>query len=466
MNPEILNTNIILKQLELTNDQYICDEMSITNEKFSINGIYNLHVFPDYSLLLHNGISYMKLNSTATKMLIRINKGYDVNHLFEEFNIDLDIIIRFIERLINYRVIEKRISNSSIYITGDFKEYYPLHCSIEITSKCNLRCKHCYMEADNLNYNQLDLNTIKKILSDFKNKVKTITLTGGDPLCHPNIKEIIRFAKHSGFKVRLNTSGYLLDEKFVIFLKKERIDSVKLSLDGASASTHNYLRNSNLAFDRVIKSMKLLNHFGVSYSIGTVVGDFNINDIDKIIKLAKSNNAKKVGVGIIQPLGRAYANNPDLLISNNYNFLYKIDSILRKYRGFVTFDEDGNWCDFIEKDQFNITSYFSYKKYISLMSCDGCGAGSKILFIDSSGNIKPCMMSNIILGNILQQNKIRENIKKLLKVSTPEEQICLDCKNLFRCINCVARASLYHKDVEQCNWYKDNYNLLNCFQKR
>lgn len=465
MNPEILDVNIILKQLDLINDHHIGKNIKITNDKLSINDKFKLHVFPDYSLLLHNGISYMKLNLIATKMLIKINDGFDINHLLKEFKVDLNNIKYFIMRLFHYGVIIKKNNNFPIQITGDFKEYYPLHCSIEITSKCNLRCKHCYMEANNFNYNQIDINILKKLLLDFKSKVETITFTGGDPLCHPNIKEIISFAKANKFKVRLNTSGYLLDKEFIIFLKKEHIDYVKLSLDGASANTHNYLRNSKLAFDKVIKCMELLNYYDIPYSIGTVVGDFNINEMDGIIKLAKKYNAKKVGIGIIHPLGRAYKNNYDLLISDYYDFLDRIDNILRKYKQFVTFDEDGNWCDFIKKDQFNITSYLSYKRYIGLMSCDGCGAGSKILFIDSSGNLKPCMMSNIILGNILCQDKARENIKKFLKISAPDEQSCLGCKNFFKCVNCIVRSNLYCKNIDECSWYKDNYNLLTNFQK-
>lgn len=462
MYPRIVEVNSILKELNLKNKYFQKKSKNI----LTYNPEFQLHITKQFGLILREGLTYAKLNSIGTKVLLSLNDDIPLNTISKIYSIEQDILINFIKKLTSLNILVYLDKSSKIDISGSDDNYYPIHCSIEITKSCFLSCKHCYA---NSNYEQkkfLTFNQLIKIFDELKNKTRIITITGGDPLCHPNIKQILLYAKDCGFITRLNTSGYGIDEKFVKFLKDINIDGIKVSLDGAKPETHNYLRNSNNAFDKTIKCMNLLRKYEIDFSIGTVIGDFNKTEMDKIIELGLSYNAKKIGIGTILELGRA-KNRENLLISNYSKFLYQLDNVLRKYRDKVVFEEDGNWYQCIKSaDLFNMQSYLNYKININCLSCDGCGAGIKIQFIDSNGNIKPCMMSNIKIGKIDKQLKYyEEKINSLLNLNTPCIDECGDCDNIIFCLGCSAKGLINSNKQKECIWKINNYKNIDFLEE-
>ncbi len=91
---------------------------------------------------------------------------------------------------------------------------------LEPTSKCNLSCDGCYRE-NRINSHKT-LSEIEYELNVFQRLRKTdsISITGGEPLTHPNIIDIVRMIKKRGWKPVINTNGALLDKDFLVELKK------------------------------------------------------------------------------------------------------------------------------------------------------------------------------------------------------------------------------------------------------
>lgn len=72
---------------------------------------------------------------------------------------------------------------------------------VYLTDYCKLKCKHCFLSQNNcINKNMIDFAIIKKLLLTFKeNNVFMVAFTGGDPMLHPQIFEILSLTKKNEY---------------------------------------------------------------------------------------------------------------------------------------------------------------------------------------------------------------------------------------------------------------------------
>lgn len=82
--------------------------------------------------------------------------------------------------------------------------------AFNITRKCNKGCDYCYLR---LTDEDLPFDRIKEILESID--VETVTFTGGEPLMHPNIKEILEFISGRGNHIHLLSNGILLNNDYL-----------------------------------------------------------------------------------------------------------------------------------------------------------------------------------------------------------------------------------------------------------
>ncbi|WP_308687345.1 PqqD family peptide modification chaperone, partial [uncultured Treponema sp.] len=101
---------------------------------------------------------------------------------------------------------------------------------IELTSKCNERCVHCYIPHKFKLYNisdELYYNTLEQLS---KMGVLSVTLSGGECMCHPKFKEYLRAAKNYDFYVNILSNLTLLDDEIIEIMKDSNVSSVQTSL--------------------------------------------------------------------------------------------------------------------------------------------------------------------------------------------------------------------------------------------
>ena len=83
---------------------------------------------------------------------------------------------------------------------------------IEITSKCNLRCKHCYNESGNSD-NEIDIKALFRLFEGAAAMgVDGISISGGEPFMSTNFIAILReLKKYPQFNVNIITNGTLFN---------------------------------------------------------------------------------------------------------------------------------------------------------------------------------------------------------------------------------------------------------------
>lgn len=113
---------------------------------------------------------------------------------------------------------------------------FPLNIDIEISSRCQILCEHCFRQYVDVGENDLmPLSLYKKIVAEC-GRYGLFTLKfsmRGEPLLHPDIVEMVRFAKEQGIKeVWINTNGGLITDALADGLMRAGVDWITMSFDG------------------------------------------------------------------------------------------------------------------------------------------------------------------------------------------------------------------------------------------
>ena len=101
---------------------------------------------------------------------------------------------------------------------------------IELTSKCNERCVHCYIPHKFKLYNITDELYYSTLDQLSKMGTLSVTLSGGECMCHPKFKEYLRAAKNYDFYVNILSNLTLLDDEIIEIMKEGNVSSVQTSL--------------------------------------------------------------------------------------------------------------------------------------------------------------------------------------------------------------------------------------------
>jgi radical SAM protein with 4Fe4S-binding SPASM domain len=182
------------------------------------------------------------------------------------------------------------------------------YLELQITDRCNLRCKHCYI-VDNI-FSELSVNQIKTILSEFEAmQGLRVMITGGEPLMHGSFQEINEMLP--GFFVRkvLFTNGLLLNQSL---LKILNVDEIQISIDGLE-DAHDALRGRG-TFKKALHALEQAVDSGFEVSVATMVHKNNLGDFDKMERVFGKMGIKDWTVDIPCLTGRL-KENPDFMIT-------------------------------------------------------------------------------------------------------------------------------------------------------
>jgi MoaA/NifB/PqqE/SkfB family radical SAM enzyme len=166
----------------------------------------------------------------------------------------------------------------------------PNAISIDLSDRCNLRCKICNQWKDRNSNKKLEFEDLKKIMDSLASfSPKTIVeFSGQEPLLKKDLLfKILQYGTEKGILMSINTNGTLLNEGIIRELLKYNLNHITVSLDGMKES-HNYIRNNEHVFDRSIDALKglvmLKKAFHLSkpaVSVTFVITDLNFRELPK-----------------------------------------------------------------------------------------------------------------------------------------------------------------------------------------
>jgi len=191
---------------------------------------------------------------------------------------------------------------------------YPLNMLyFYLTEGCNLRCRHCWIapkyQTEEKKYPALSVDRFQSIIKQAKPLgLSGVKLTGGEPLLHPEIRELIRIVKEENLGLTIETNGVLCTEEMVREIVSTKIDNrlpfVSVSLDGADPETNEWVRGVKGCFQAAIEGIKNLVAAGFRPQVIMTLMRRNKDQMEAIVRLAESLGAGSVKFNIMQPTAR------------------------------------------------------------------------------------------------------------------------------------------------------------------
>jgi MoaA/NifB/PqqE/SkfB family radical SAM enzyme len=260
------------------------------------------------------------------------------------------------------RLLDRRLREAKLLMRGAFDTDHPVMAHIIPIRRCNLSCAYCN-EYDNYS-KPVPLKTVLHRI-ELLGRLKTgvITLSGGEPLLHPDLDDIIRGIRKHAILAGLITNGYLLTADRVERLNDAGLDYLQISIDNAMPD--NVSKKSLKVLDKKLQILAEYAHFHVN--INSVLGG-GIHNPEDALTVGK----------------RAM----DLGFTSTVGIVHDGDGQLRPLapREREVFLEMKKF----EKKHFSRINYFQEKIANGQPSAWRCRAGSRYLYICEDGLVHYC----------------------------------------------------------------------------
>jgi radical SAM protein with 4Fe4S-binding SPASM domain len=170
----------------------------------------------------------------------------------------------------------------------------PLAGTIELTRRCNNRCRHCYnnLLASDLHAHAEELRTdeLIRILDETAAAgCVWLLLTGGEIFLRPDFREIYTHAKQNGLLVTLFTNGTLMTPELADFLANQRPFSIEITLYGATRETYERVTGNPGSFGQCLRGIGHLRDRGLPLKLKATLSTLNRHEIEAMKRLAESD---------------------------------------------------------------------------------------------------------------------------------------------------------------------------------
>lgn len=164
-----------------------------------------------------------------------------------------------------------------------------------MTRACNLVCRHCYASASGGPApDELNLDEARRLVDQLAEyKVPVVLFSGGEPLMHPHLFELIERAVKGGRRAVLSSNGLLIDSDTSARLKDLGLSYVGVSLDGL-AEAHDEFRRLPGAFERTVRAMALAREAGLKVGLRFTLSRRNVADLPGIFDLMEREGIPRV----------------------------------------------------------------------------------------------------------------------------------------------------------------------------
>jgi Fe-coproporphyrin III synthase len=316
------------------------------------------------------------------------------------------------------------------------------------TSKCNLRCLHCYsLSKPDRQNDELTTAQGKQLLSNLAEiNCPVVLFSGGEPLLREDLFDLLANARQCGLRTVISTNGTLIDGATAGQLAKAGVSYVGISIDG-SEEFHDSFRASKGSFKAAAAGIENCKKAGVKTGLRFTITKANSNQIPLVFDIAASMNVRRICFYHLIRTGRAKELDREVLSPEQTR--QTVNVIIEKTNEFARknlIDEVltvGNHADgpyllikmIKEKNKH-------YKDAMQLLLANGGNQiGERIGCVGWDGNVYPDQFwRNYCLGNVKDKsfkeiwgNSDEAVLKKLRNKLQFADKKCLKCKWLDLC---------------------------------
>jgi len=264
---------------------------------------------------------------------------------------------------------------------------------VEITPRCNSDCTYCYNVWKQCDYPAGELSgagfvdLLERLIDE--TSPEGITLSGGEPLLHPDVCDIASFlaARHVGTGIA--TNGILLDEAMAGRLVDSGVGYFEISLPSTDGGTYGRLTRDD-RLGQVRRAILNVKKLGARLTVSFVATRLNASDVEDVIELGFAFSADAIALNRFVPGGRGLEHRSMLELSDGdlRSVLGRADAASREHGMAVNATIPVEPC---------IVDHADYPA-LGFGACV-CGAGKWV--VDPVGNLRTCEQNPAILGSLL-----------------------------------------------------------------
>lgn len=334
------------------------------------------------------------------------------------------------------------------------------------TNRCNLRCKHCYISAEDRRYgNELTTEEAEEFIADLAEmRVPVLLLSGGEPLIRSDIFHLSRYATDKGLRVVLSTNGTLITPEVAKSIKESGMQYAGVSLDGLQA-THDEFRSLPGALEKALAGIRNCMDVDLKTGVRFTVNKFNKEDLPGVIDLLVEEGVPRFCMYHLVYSGRGKE-----MVDMDTTHEEKLETIRFLVDKTIELYDKGVEVELLTVDNHADGVYI----YNYLMERDperadevmellkmhgGCSAGTKFANVDPQGNVHPCQFwQHVSLGNVKERKFSEiwndEEDEFLIGMRQKDKMLkgrCGACNFNTVCGGCRIRAEVVHGDI----WAED-----------
>lgn len=298
-----------------------------------------------------------------------------------------------------------------------------------ITDGCNLRCPYCYASSEKCLPGELTTDEAIDLVSQSADiGAETIIFTGGEPMLRKDLFTVVEHAKSLGLRANMVTNATLIRNQQIAERIAELFTTVTVSVDGATAETHDRTRGRG-SFEKTRRALGFLNAAGVRPNINHVITSDNVENIEDFSEFLQGIEVKDVRLMNHNNLGRG--------VDDEYDF---------------------GWSDHVRVQEIVWTSPVAGAlrpdgpKSTSPCSIKGnCGMGGNEIYVNSLGNVYPCKLvtENVHYAGNVRKKPLKEIfaskvLSRMRESTVYGGDIHTDCQKCYIRSSCGGGCRAYH----------------------
>ncbi|MFH1811454.1 MAG: radical SAM protein [Pseudomonadota bacterium] len=298
---------------------------------------------------------------------------------------------------------------------------------LEITRRCNFKCRHCFVDAGRPRDDEMDTAEAGALIRDLAAcGVDTLGWSGGEPLLRDDLDALTWLASRCGMAVGLASNGLLASAERLRALRINGLGVLQVSLDGVTAEAARRLRvGPSRAYERAIEAAQEGMRQGLETYLCTLLAPETAGEIEPMIALARQLGVTGLRYTLWAPVGRA--------AGQGYDEQAWSSEQVRRFFEVVAREQTRPGLDLIVDCPTG--AYPGHSMF-------RCHAGQRMAYITAVGDVYPCtalMFPDYLAGNTRTRlvheilfGEAMQRVQRELAAQLPGGA-CAGCESIASC---------------------------------
>ncbi len=300
----------------------------------------------------------------------------------------------------------------------------PMSVHFDITYRCNERCVHCYLDHDD--HGEMTTAEIKRVLDELAEAgTFFLTFSGGEVLMRRDFFELLEYARHLMFAVRIKTNAVMIGAAEAQRMLELGVDQVQVSIYSHRPAVHDAITKLPGSLRRSVEAIRFLKAQGLRVTIANVLMTANMRDHSGVQALAREWGVQYTLDPTITPKMDGDTSILNLRIPGA-----ELDGVFHN-KNLV-----GNVEEFCAPPPAPDDD---------VMEGYPCSAGHTLAYISPYGDVFPCVQFPLPSGNVRRQKFLdiwnhSSGLNEVRSIRAKDLTVCSSCRHVGTCTRCPGLA--------------------------